>query len=165
MRLPLPYVLLGAILAALGIYFYGHHKGWTERDGEMQVEIARKNDEARTKETRLREQLANKSTELNEANDVIFKKQTALDRAISAGRVRLPATRCVQASPGAAPADGGRDEARGQSDRQADAAADADRETLRLIAQIAADGDRAVNQLNACIDAYNEMKETVNGQR
>jgi hypothetical protein len=39
------------------------------------------------------------------------------------------------------------------------------RETLRLIAQIAADGDRAINQLNACVDAYNQIREQINGGR
>ena len=40
-----PYVIIGAIVTAIALYFYGHHKGWAERDMEMQVEIARKNDE------------------------------------------------------------------------------------------------------------------------
>ena len=155
MRLPLPYLLLGAILAALGTYFYGHHKGWAERDAEMQLEIARKNEEARATETRLRGQLDAKSNELQEANHAITQKSSALDRAIRAGRVRLPAASCVQASPSAPAPSGDRDEAPSESDR----------ETLRLIAQIAADGDRAITQLNACIDAYNEVKESINGQR
>jgi hypothetical protein len=41
--LPNPYLILGAIVVAIGLYFYGHHKGWDERDMEMQVEIAKKN--------------------------------------------------------------------------------------------------------------------------
>ena len=41
---------------------------------------------------------------------------------------------------------------------------DAERETLRLIAQIAADGDKAINQLNACITAYEQVREQINGQ-
>ena len=155
MKLPLPYVLLGVLLAALGIYFYGHHKGWNERDAEMQIEIARKNEEARQKEGQLREQLTTNATKLQEANDVIHKKQSALDRAISAGRVRLPTASCVQASPSAAATAGDRNETPGESDRQ----------TLAAIAAIVADGDRAAAQLNACIDAYNRVKETLNGQR
>ncbi len=30
--IPNPWVILGAILVAVSVYFYGHHKGWDERD-------------------------------------------------------------------------------------------------------------------------------------
>ena len=43
MGLPNPYLILGAIVVAIGLYFYGHHEGWRERDLEMQAEIAKKN--------------------------------------------------------------------------------------------------------------------------
>jgi Ni,Fe-hydrogenase III large subunit len=142
-------------MAVIALYTYGHHKGWAERDAEMQAEIAAKNEESRAREQKLNEQINQTSTELKEANDSITQKQSALDRAISNGRVRLPSSRCVQTSASAAPASGDRNEAR----------ADADTETLRLIAQIAADGDMAIVQLNACIDAYNQVREQVNGQR
>ena len=147
--------VLVILLIIMGIYRYGFSKGWGERDAEMQAEIATKNEEARQREQKLSEQLNQTTTSLKEANDAITEKQTALDRAISAGRVRLPAARCVQADASATPATGGGDQAPSESER----------ETLRLIAQIAADGDRAINQLNACIDAYNQVREQANGQR
>ena len=155
MGLPNPKFILAALIACLMAFFYGHHKGWWERDAEMQAEIASKNEEARVKEQALQTQLNAQTSKLMEANDAVTQKQSALDRAISAGRVRLPSSSCVQASPstGAAPSSG------------PEAATESDRETLRLIAQIAADGDRAINQLNACIDAYNQVREAVNGQR
>ena len=31
--------------------------------------------------------------------------------------------------------------------------------------EIAADGDRAINQLNACIDAYEQVRKQMNGDR
>ena len=168
MRLPLPYVLLGAVLAALGIYFYGHHVGWAERDADMQLEIARKNTESRDKEAKLQSQLVTTSTQLTEANDVVTKKQSDLDRAIRAGRVRFPAPRCVQAGPGAAAPAGDWDQARGQPDRPAERPSDADeadRQTLAAIAAIVAQGDKNTAQLNACIDAYNQVRDTLNDQR
>jgi hypothetical protein len=106
-----------------------------------------------------------KDEELRKANTDVAKKQTDLNRLITAGRVRLPTSSCVQASPSAAPAPGNSPEAGAKPDGQTDQAADAERETLQLIAQIAADGDKAINQLNACIDAYNEVRNTLNGQR
>jgi len=153
--LPNPKFILAALIACLAAFYYGHHKGWWERDMEMQVEIGKRNEESRTKEQELQKQLNNQSSQLMEANDAITQKQSALDRAISSGRVRLPASSCVQTSPSAGPAPSNSPETTSESDR----------ETLRLIAQIAADGDNAINQLNACIDAYNQVKETLNGKR
>ena len=153
--IPKVYLILGAVLAALGIYFFGHHKGWNERDMEMKVEIAKKNEQSRQVEQKLTEQINDTSTKLLEANNVLDKKSTDLDRAIRAGRVRLPSSSCVQTSPSTTPSSGSSSQAGSESDA----------ETLRLIAQIAADGDKAINQLNACIDNYNKVMEAVNAKR
>ena len=153
--IPNPWVILGAILMAVSVYFYGHHKGWDERDAEMQAEIAVKNEESRVKEQELAKQLNDQSSKLLEANNAITEKQSSLDRAIRAGRVRLPSTSCVQTN-------GNPPVASGNSNQ---AASESDTETLRLIAQIAADGDKAINQLNACIDAYQAVMEKSNGNK
>jgi hypothetical protein len=148
-------MILGAIFVAVSVYFYGHHKGWDERDREMQAAIAQKNEESRQKEQQLNQTINDQSFKLKEANNVVSQKQTDLDRAIRAGRVRLPAPSCVQAGSSASAPAGGGNEAASESERQ----------TLAAIAEIVAAGDRAINQLNACIDAYNQVRETVNGQR
>ena len=153
--IPNPWVILGAILVAVSVYFYGHHRGWDERDAEMQAEIAIKNEESRVKEQELAKQLNDQSSKLLEANNAITEKQSSLDRAIRAGRVRLPSTSCVQTN-------GNPPVTSGNSNQ---AASESDTETLRLIAQIAADGDKAINQLNACIDAYQAVMEKSNGKR
>lgn len=153
------------LLAVFGIYRFGFSNGWNERDAEMQAEIAKRNEESRAKEQAAAEKLAATSTQLQEANDALDQKSSALDRAIRAGRVRLPAASCVQAPANPATASGDRQEARSEPDRPADEAADSDRATLAAIAQIVADGDRAINQLNACIDAYNEVRNQLNGDR
>ena len=153
--IPNPWMILGAIFVAVSVYFYGHHRGWDERDAEMQAEIAIKNEESRTKEQELAKQLNDQSSKLLEANNAITEKQSSLDRAIRAGRVRLPSTSCVQASSSATPSSGD----------SAKAGSESDTEVLRLIAQIIADGDKAINQLTACIDSYNKVMEAVNGKR
>jgi flagellar capping protein FliD len=153
--IPNPWMILGAILVAVSVYFYGHHKGWDERDAEMQAEIAVKNEESRVKEQELAKQLNEQSSKLLEANNAITEKQSSLDRAIRAGRVRLPSTSCVQTSSNTPVASGDSPKAGSESDT----------EVLRLIAQIIADGDKAINQLNACIDSYNKVMEAVNGKR
>lgn len=157
--------VLVTLLFIFGIYRYGFSNGWNKRDAQMQAEIAKKNEESRAKEQAAAEKLAATSTKLQEANDALDQKSSALDRAIRAGRVRFPAPSCVQASTNPTTASGDRQEARSEPNGQTDAASDAERETLRLIAQIAADGDRAINQLNACIDAYNSVREQFNGHK
>jgi len=151
--IPNPKFILAAVIACLLAFWYGHHKGWWERDAEMQMEIARKNAEARETEQKLAEQINSNSKALMEANNAINEKQSALDRAIRNGRVRLPAASCVQSTQSPTPAAGDRDEAATESERQ----------TLLAIAAIAAEGDRAIVQLNACIDAYQAVREQLNG--
>ena len=153
MRLPNPWMILGAICAASILYFYAHHVGYVKRDQEMQLEIARLNGEAREKEQKLAEDLNQTSSQLREANDVVSKKQSDLDRLINSGRVRLNSG-CVQASSSATTSSGNNE-----------TASESERETLRLIAEIAAEGDRAINKLNACISAYEQVRSQVNADR
>ena len=163
--MPNPWLIIGAIVVAISVYFYGHNKGWNQRDAEMQAEIAKKNEESRAKEQELGQKLNEQSSKLLEANNGIAEKQTALDRAIRSGKLRLNSSSCVQTPTNPATPTGDRNQAPSQPDRPADTAADADRETLAAIAQIVADGDKAVNQLNACIDAYNQVRGTLNDKQ
>jgi hypothetical protein len=145
--------ILATLLVIFGIYRYGFSSGWDKREAEMQAEIARLNEQSRAKEQKLAQDLNNTSSQLLEANNAISQKQSALDRAISAGRVRLPASSCVQAATSAATASGNNTET-----------SESERETLRLIAQLAAEGDRAINELNACIAAYEAVRRQINDQ-
>jgi F0F1-type ATP synthase membrane subunit b/b' len=160
--------VLLALLAIFGIYKYGYNSGWGDRDAEMQAEIAKKNEESREKEQEMAKAVADKETELRKANDVVSQKQTDLNRLIAAGRVRLPTASCVQAAPSAPVAVGNSNQAPSQPDRAPEpdtGPGESERQTLQLIAQIAAEGDRAINQLNACIDAYDNMRNIINAQR
>jgi hypothetical protein len=150
-----PWLIVGVLVALGSFYGYGHHKGWVERDAEMQSEIAQKNEEARLKEQELNKQLNDNSTKLQEANNAITEKQSSLDRAIRAGSLRLKTTSCVQTSASTAPANGNSNQEGSESDRA----------TLAAIAEIIAQGDRNTAQLNACIDSYNKVMESVNGKR
>ena len=149
-----PYVILGAIVTAISVYFFGHHAGWADRDAEMQSEIALKNEQSRATEQKLNQQINETSTKLQEANNAVTKKQTDINALIRAGRVRLPASGCVQTTASTTATTGDSKEAGSESDRA----------TLEAIAAIAAEGDRAINQLNACIDAYNQVREQLNGK-
>ena len=150
-----PWLIIGVLVALGSFYSYGHHKGWVERDAEMQSEIAQKNEEARVKEQELTKQLNDNSTKLQEANNAISEKQTSLDRAIRAGSLRLKTTSCLQTSSNTPVANGNSNQEGSESERQ----------TLAAIAEIIAQGDRNTAQLNACIDSYNKVMEAVNGKR
>jgi hypothetical protein len=160
-----PYFIIGAMIAVGGAYGYGHHVGWGDRDAEMQVEIAKKNEESREKERELAQQLNDQSTKLSEANNVITQKQSFLDSAIRAGRLRLPSTSCVQATPNAPTPSGDSPKERSEPVRQVYETSDSERATLAAIAEIIAQGDRNTAQLNACIDSYNKVMEVMNGNR
>jgi len=160
-----PYFIIGAMIAVGGAYGYGHHVGWGDRDAEMQVEIAKKNDEAREKETQLAQQLNEQSNKLSEANNVINQKQSSLDRAIRDGRLRLQTSSCVQAPTNAPTPTGDSPKERSEPQRPVYETTDSERATLQAIAEIVAQGDKNTAQLNACIDSYNKVMEVMNANR
>ena len=161
--IPLPWLLVGLFFALFGTYRGGYHYGWSDRDAEMQIEIARKNEESRKTEQKLNEQLNTTAGKLLEVNNVVNEKQSALDRAIRNGRVRLPAPSCVQA-PTSAPIAPTNTETTREPDRPTDTASDAERATLLAIAEIVAQGDKNTAALNACVDSYNQMRDLLNGK-
>jgi len=162
--IPLPWLLVGSFVILFGTYRGGYHFGWSDRDAEMQIEIARKNEESRKTEQKLTEQINSTATKLQETTNVVNQKQSALDSAIRAGRVRLPTASCVQAPTSAPIAPTNSPETRSEPDRQVDQASDAERATLQAIAEIVAQGDRNTAQLNACIESYNDVRNLLNSK-
>ena len=162
--IPLPWVLVGLFFALFGTYRGGYHFGWSDRDKEMQIEIAKKNEESRQTEQKLTEKLNENASKLLEANNVLNQKTTALANANRAGKLRLCPTSSVQAAPSTtiAPTN---TETTSQPDRPADTASDAERATIEAIAEIVAQGDKNTAALNACVDSYNEMRDLLNGKR
>jgi hypothetical protein len=164
MMLPIPYLLLALAIALFGTYQGGYHIGWTDRDEDMQLAIAKKNDEARDIERNMTDKLNQQSAKLQEANDAIKKKTTALAVANRAGKLRLCPTSKLQASSNPSSTIGD-SKATSQSDGQADTASDAERATIDAIAEIVAQGDRNTIALNACVDSYNQMRDLLNDKR
>lgn len=150
--IPLPWLIIGAIVALFGTYRGGYHFGWEDRDQEMQIEIAKKNEEARELEKNMAQKLADKETALRKAKNDLSKKQSAMRELANTGRLRLPTSSCVQASTSAAPAAGdSRDEP-----------SELERQTINTLIDLVAEGDKAIVKHNACVAAYNEMRELVN---
>jgi hypothetical protein len=151
--IPLPYIALAIAIALFGSYQGGYHFGWEDRDNDMKLAIAKKNDEARAKEKELGEKLQDQETKLRKAQDDVKKKQSAMHELARTGRLRLPAPSCPQANASASAPTGNSTDA-----------SESERQTIAALIDIAAEGDKAISKLNACINAYNEVRVLVNGQ-
>ena len=146
-----PWFIIGAICAILGVYFYGHHQGYEQRVAEDQAEIIRLNDEARAKEAELNKKLTGVTTALVKARNDVKTKQSSINSRIDSGELRLSSSCAIQTAADAT-------SPRGDSTD----ASESERETIKALASIAADGDIAITQLNACIDTYQKVREMVN---
>ena len=150
--IPLPWIIISAMVALFGTYRGGYHFGWEDRDQEMQIEIAKKNEEARELEKNMTIKLADKETALRKAKNEISKKQSAMHELANTGRLRLPTTSCVQTSTDTSPATG----------NSRDEPSELERQTIATLIDIVAEGDKAIVKHTACVAAYNEMRELVN---
>ena len=159
--IPLPWLIVGVLVSLFGTYQVGHHYGWLERDNDMKIAIAKKNEEARQIEQNMGEKLNQQSLKLQEANDAINKKTTALAVANRAGKLRLCPSSNVQA-PSSTASTSADSKATSQPDRQANEPSDAERATIDAIAEIVAQGDKNTVALNACVDSYNQMRDLLN---
>jgi hypothetical protein len=162
--IPLPWLIVGALVSLFGTYQVGHHYGWLERDNDMKIAIAKKNDEARQIEQNMGEKLNQQSVKLQEATNAINQKTTALAIANRAGKLRLCPTSNVQAATNSSVASTDT-KATSQPDRPTDTASDAERATIDAIAEIVAQGDKNTAALNACVDSYNQMRDLLNGNK
>jgi hypothetical protein len=152
-----PWIIIGLISALAGVFTYGHHVGWESRDDEAKAEIAKANETARTVERFMNEKLTKQAEQLKKATNEINQKTSALSAANAAGRLRLPAPACptLPATANAPAPSGDSGERAGELERQ----------TIATLIALAADGDKAAAKANACIDAYNKVREQINGSQ
>jgi len=155
--IPLPWLIVGVLVSLFGSYRVGHHYGWLERDNDMKIAIAKKNDEARAKEKELGEKLQDQETKLRKAQDDVKKKQSAMHELARTGRLRLPAPSCPQTN-ASTPI------ALGNPQPTDTTETELERQTIAALIDIAAEGDKAITKLNACVSAYEEVRRIVNGQ-
>jgi hypothetical protein len=162
--IPLPWLIVGVLISLFGSYRVGHHYGWLERDGDMKIAIAKKNDESRKTEQQLNEQINQNATKLLEATNAINQKTSALAVANRAGKLRLCPSSNVQ-TPTNTASTSTDSKATSQPDRQTNEPSDAERATIEAIAEIVAQGDKNTVALNACIDSYNDIRNLLNDKR
>ena len=141
----------GIVLVILGGAYVTDHHGYQRRVTEDQVEIDRLNGEARAKEAELTTKVKNLSSSLQKERNAITSNKARLDARVDSGELRLPSSCGVQTNADARTASG--DSAH---------ASDIERQTIKALADIAADGDKAIVQLNACIDFYQTVRDKVN---
>jgi hypothetical protein len=159
--IPLPWLIVGVLISLFGSYKVGHHYGWLERNGDMKIAIAKKNEESRKTEQQLNEQINQNATKLLEATNAINQKTSALAVANRAGKLRLCPSSNVQA-PTSSPIATTDTKATSEPDRPTNEPSDAERATIDAIAEIVAQGDKNTAALNACVDAYENVRNLLN---
>ena len=155
--IPLPWLIVGVLISLFGSYRVGHHYGWLERDGDMKIAIAKKNEESRAKEQELGSKLQDQESQLRKAQDDIKKKQSAMHELARTGRLRLPTASCPQTN-ASTPI------ALGNPQPTDTTETELERQTIATLIDLAAEGDKAITKLNACVSAYEEVRRLVNGQ-
>ena len=151
-----PYVILGIVLAILGSFGSGNWKGSKDEVTRQQLEIAALNAEARQKEQALVNAITTQSTKLQKANQDAKLIAKERDAAIASGalRLRIPvkAPVCpVQTAGDPTPPAGD----------SVQTTAEFDAKTAQSLVAITDQGDANTRQLNACIDAYNAIYQTL----
>ena len=152
-----PWVLLGILIAVVGSFGGGYFKGSSDEVTRQQLEIAALNAEARQKEQALISVIQTQSTKLQKANQdaKLAQQKRNSDIATGALKLRVP----VQAPVCAVSADS---DAPAPSGDSVQATTELDPAFARSLVAITDDGDKAIRQLNACIDAYNTAFQTIN---
>jgi hypothetical protein len=147
-----PYVILGFVLALIGAFFTGHHKGYAEAEAEQQIEIARLNTVAREVERAMTSKVNDVSIKLQKANSDAKTEIVKRDFAIADGTLRLsiPTKSPLCALTGSTPASGDNE-----------TRAEFEPAFAQALIAITDDGDAAIRKLNACIDAYNTVQMKV----
>ena len=135
-----PWMILGSISVAVTAYFYGHHVGYVLKETEDELVIAQKNSEMV------------KQKDEQDAKDATTKQEfeTKLS-GIIASRPRLFVNTTTKGGCSTTSSNNGQERA------------ELDGQTVEDLIRLVAEGDRAIIELNSCIDRYNQVKETLSG--
>lgn len=135
-----PWMILGSISVAVTAYFYGHHVGYVLKETEDALVIAQKNSEMV------------KQKDEQDAKDATTKQEfeTKLS-SVLASRPRLFVNTTTKGGCSTTASNNGQERA------------ELDGQTVEDLIRLVAEGDRAIIELNSCIDRYNQVKETLSG--
>lgn len=154
-----PWVILSVVLAIVSAFSGGYYKGGKDEALKQQEEIARLNQQSRETEQRLIQDAYDATLKLKKAQanaqTISQKRNTDIDSGALKLRVPVQTPLCPVSTAPDTPAPAG---------NSIQATAELDRETAKNLVAITDDGDKAIRQLNACIDAYNQVYETLKGK-
>ena len=151
-----PWVILALICAFLGVGAVSYTKGQDNEHDRQQLEIAALNAKARETEQRMGEVAQTYAQTLRKANNVAKVKEDKLRTDIATGQRKLfipiQAAECaVSTAADTAPAVG-----------NTETRAELDPRTAQSLIDLTSRGDQAIRQLNACIDSYTTIYQTLN---
>jgi len=151
-----PWVILGFVLSVTMSFGGGYFKGKHDENVSQQLEIARLNAIARTKEAALTTAVTSTATALRTSNDKARQISKERDLAIASGalRLRLP----VKASNCPIPASNDSPTPTGDSSQEG---GELDATTAQTLIAITDDGDEAIRQLASCQQAYESIYQTL----
>jgi hypothetical protein len=156
-----PWVILSVLIAVLSSFGAGYYKGSDDEKAEQQAEIALLNQKSRETEQRLIQDAFDATMKLKkaQANAQSLSKKRNADIDSGALKLRIPvqAADCPTLSATADPTSPTGDSIQ--------TTAELDREVAKSIVAITDQGDANTRQLNACIDAYNDVYKTLKGQK
>jgi hypothetical protein len=135
-------MILGAIAVGLTVYFSGHHAGYAQKEAEDAALIAQKNQEMQTQKDE------------QDAKDATVKQEfeTKLSGILSS-RPRLYVPIASKGGCTTSTSDDGKERA------------ELDGQTVEDLIRLVAEGDRAIIELNSCIDRYEAVRSTLSGNR
>lgn len=152
-----PYVLLSLVIAFLGTFWGGYSKGVSSERDRQQLEIAKLNQEARQKEQALVVAVNKQATQLVKVNNEAKLAQQKRNADIASGalKLRVPVTTTCPSVPASTdPSSPPRDSVQ--------ATVELDGKIAQDLVAITDQGDANTRQLNACIDAYNAVYQSLN---
>lgn len=135
-----PWMILGSISVAVTAYFYGHHVGYVLKETEDALVIAQKNSEMV------------KQKDEQDAKDANTKQEfeTKLS-SVLASRPRLFVNTTTKGGCSTTSSNNGQERA------------ELDGQTVEDLIRLVAEGDRAIIELNSCIDRYESIRKTLSG--
>jgi hypothetical protein len=155
-----PYVILGIVLAVLSAFGSGYWKGSEDEITRQQLEIAKLNAEARQKEQILVSAIQTQATKLQKANQDAKLAQQKRNSDIESGALRLRVPVQTPVCPVHASSD-----APAAPRDSVQTGAELDPEISKSLIAITDQGDANTRQLNACIEAYTTVYQTLNKTR
>lgn len=154
-----PWVILSGILAILSAFGAGYYKGGDDEAQRQQIEIAQLNQKSRETEQRLIQDAYDATLKLKKAQanaqTLSQKRNDDIDSGALKLRIPVQSPVCAVSTP---------TDATPPTGNSIQATAELDRETAKNLVAITDDGDKAIRQLNACIDAYNSVYQTLKGK-